>query len=77
MSCRLCADSGSKRKPKNDTNQFGISTQQEERPLKQTLLFVLLVLLVLLVSVQLTCRCRSDAGWSQSSFHCKPCKYRS
>jgi hypothetical protein len=46
MSCRLCADSGSKRKPKNDTNQFGISTQQEERPLKQTLLFVLLVLLV-------------------------------
>ena len=44
MSCRLCADSGSKRKPKNDTNQFGISTQQEERPLKQTLLFVFLKL---------------------------------
>lgn len=74
MSCRLCADSGSKRKPKNDTNQFGISTQQEERPLKQTLLFVFLVLFV---SLQLTCRCRSGAGWSQSSFHCKPCKYRS
>lgn len=74
MSCRLCADSGSKRKPKNDTNQFGISTQQEERPLKQTLLFVFLMLFV---SLQLTFRCRSGAGWSQSSFHCKPCKYRS
>lgn len=46
MSRRLCADSGSKRKPKNDTNQFGISTQQEERPLKQTLLFVFLMLFV-------------------------------
>lgn len=43
MSCRLCADSGSKRKPKNDTNQSGILTQQEERPPKQTLLFVFLV----------------------------------
>lgn len=43
MSCRLCADSGSKRKPKNDSNQFGISTQHEERPPKQTLLFVFLV----------------------------------
>lgn len=50
MSCRLCADSGSKRKPKNDTNQFGISTQQEERPLKQTLLFVFLMLFCKLVA---------------------------
>lgn len=47
MLCRSCADSGSKRKPKNDTNQSGIPTQQEERPPKQTLLFVFLVLLAL------------------------------
>ena len=47
-------------------------SKQEERPLKQTLLFVLLVLLV---SVQITCRCCSGAGWSQSLFHCKPCRY--
>lgn len=44
MLCRSCADSGSKRKPKNDTNQSGIPTQQEERPPKQTLLFVVLAL---------------------------------
>mgnify|MGYP000434262491 CR=1 FL=1 len=49
-------------------------SQQEERPPKQTLLFVFLVLFV---SLQFTCRCRSDAGWSQSSFHCKLCRYRS
>ena len=73
MLCRSCADSGSKRKPKNDTNQSGIPTQQEERPPKQTLLFVFLVLFV---SLQLTCRCCSGAGWSPSSFHCKPCRYR-
>lgn len=34
-------------------------SKQEERPLKQTLLFVFLVLLV---SVQITCRCCSGAG---------------
>lgn len=49
-------------------------SKQKERPPKQTLLFVFLVLFV---SLQLTCRCRSGAGWSQSSFHCKPCRCRS
>lgn len=51
-----------------------IQSKQKERPPKQTLLFVFLVLFV---SLQLTCRCCSGAGWSQSSFHCKLCRYRS
>ena len=36
-----------------------------------------LCFLCLLKGSQLTCRCRSDVGWSQSSFHCKLCRYRS